>query len=40
MMPISISKTLNLAKGRIEIRYNGIVTNDHIDLEKNRKIIR
>ena len=39
MRSINISKTLNLAKGRIEIRYNGIVTNDHIDLEKIEKLL-
>ncbi len=38
MMPISISKTLNVAKGSIEVRYHGIAINDHIDLEKIEKL--
>ena len=39
MRSINISKTLNLAKGRIEVRYNGITTNDHVDLEKIEKLL-
>ena len=34
MKPISISKTLNFAKGSIELRYIGIAANDNVDLDK------
>lgn len=33
MKPISISKTLNFAKGSIEVRYKGI-SSDNTDLDK------
>lgn len=34
MIPIIINKKLNFTKGSIEIRYNGLHTNDNVDLDK------
>ena len=34
MKPININKTLNFTDGSIELKYNGVMTNDDVDLNK------